>query len=48
MKWVKLGCAFLTTLLSNPEGVRFLAQDDPFLKQIVECFDQIDLVIGFF
>lgn len=44
MKWVKLGCTLIATLLSNPDGVRFLQNDDPFLKQLSECFSDIDMV----
>ena len=45
-RWVKLGCALITTLLSNPDGVRFLQTDDPMLRQIVECFNEIDPTRG--
>jgi rapamycin-insensitive companion of mTOR len=42
MKWVKLGCSFLTTLLSSQEGLRYLQTEDPFLPQIVKSFAQLD------
>jgi len=45
-KWVKLGCAMLTTLLANPEGVRFLSTEDEFLPQIRASFAQLDPVLA--
>jgi hypothetical protein len=42
-RWARLGCTLLVTLISNPDGQRFLA-DDPFLLQIVDCFAQLDPV----
>ncbi|KAG8904203.1 hypothetical protein FRB99_002106 [Tulasnella sp. 403] len=41
-RYVRLGCGLLTTLLSCAEGVKFLMSEDPFLKQIVDCFNQLD------
>ncbi|KAG9036760.1 hypothetical protein FRB95_008091 [Tulasnella sp. JGI-2019a] len=41
-RFVRLGCALLTTLVSCPEGVRFLTSEDPLLKQIGECLSQLD------
>ncbi|KIY71243.1 hypothetical protein CYLTODRAFT_140340 [Cylindrobasidium torrendii FP15055 ss-10] len=41
-KWVRLGCSVLTTLLASPDGVRYLATEDLFLKQIVKGFAQLD------
>jgi len=43
-KWVKLGCAMLTTLLASPEGVRLLSMEDEFLPQIRMSFAQLDPV----
>ena len=43
-KWVKLGCAMLTTLLASPEGVRLLSSEDEFLPQITMSFAQLDPV----
>lgn len=43
-KWVKLGCTLITTLLSNADGVRFLQSEDPFMKQLADCFADIDPV----
>ncbi|KAL4262714.1 RICTOR family protein [Pleurotus pulmonarius] len=42
MKWVRLGCALLTTLVTNPDGVRYLSTEDVFLQQIVWGFSQLD------
>jgi len=44
-KWVKLGCAMLTTLLASPEGVRLLSVEDEFLPQIKLSFAQLDPVL---
>ncbi|KAI0087847.1 Rapamycin-insensitive companion of mTOR, N-term-domain-containing protein [Irpex rosettiformis] len=41
MRWVKLGCTLMNTLLSSPEGIRFLGEDD-FMSQIVKSFAQLD------
>ena len=41
---MKLGCTLLTTLMANPDGVRYLATDDEFLPQIVKGFRQLDPV----
>ncbi|KAF8517336.1 Rapamycin-insensitive companion of mTOR, N-term-domain-containing protein [Gautieria morchelliformis] len=40
-RWARLGRTLLVTLISNPDGQRFLAED-PFLGQIVDCFAQLD------
>ncbi|KAF9242546.1 Rapamycin-insensitive companion of mTOR, N-term-domain-containing protein [Melanogaster broomeanus] len=42
LRWVRLGCNLLTTLLASPDGVRFLISEDDFLKQIVKSFAQLD------
>jgi hypothetical protein len=44
IRWVRLGCSLLTTLLSSPDGIRFLASEDDLLKQLVKCFAQLDPV----
>lgn len=44
MKWVRLGCALLTTLVASPDGVRYLSTEDVFLQQIVWGFSQLDPV----
>lgn len=41
IRWVRLGCALLNTLLSTSEGIRFLAEDE-LLAQIVKGFAQLD------
>lgn len=43
MRWVRLGCTLMHTLLSSPEGVRFLSEDE-FLTQMVKGFAQLDPV----
>lgn len=48
MKWVKLGCSLLTTLMSGGEGVRYLGNEDQLLSQIVRGFAQLDPVSTFF
>lgn len=44
-KWVRLARALLTTMLINPEGQKFLA-DDKLLRQIVECLTELDQYAG--
>ena len=46
MRYVRLGCALLTTLVKSPEGhgVRFLAAEDQLLPQLADCFNQLDPV----
>ncbi|BEJ06093.1 hypothetical protein CcaverHIS641_0306150 [Cutaneotrichosporon cavernicola] len=44
-KWVRLGCALLNTMLVNPEGQRYLA-DDKLLRQMVECLAELDQYAG--
>lgn len=34
----------MTTLISTTDGLKFLQTEDPLLKQIVECLEQIDPV----
>ncbi|KAH7098966.1 Rapamycin-insensitive companion of mTOR, N-term-domain-containing protein [Auriculariales sp. MPI-PUGE-AT-0066] len=46
LRWVKLGCMLMTTLLSNQDGVRFLTTDDPMLRQIMDAFNEIDPTRG--
>jgi rapamycin-insensitive companion of mTOR len=43
-RWVKLGCSLLTTLMASPDGQRFLSTEDPFLRDIVKAFAQLDPV----
>ncbi|KAJ3921151.1 Rapamycin-insensitive companion of mTOR, N-term-domain-containing protein [Lentinula edodes] len=42
LRWVRLGCSLLTTLLANQDGIRYLSSEDPFMGQIVKCFAQLD------
>jgi rapamycin-insensitive companion of mTOR len=44
LRWVRLGCSLLTTLVASPDGLRFLSFEDDFLKQIVKSFAQLDPV----
>lgn len=44
MKWVKLGCLILCTLVKTPDGTRFLMNEDDFLKDLSECIAQFDPV----
>ncbi|QRV92421.1 STE16 protein [Ceratobasidium sp. AG-Ba] len=41
-RYIKLGCTLMTTFISTPEGLKYLQSEDPLLKQIVECLEQID------
>lgn len=43
-RWVRLGCSFMTTLMSSPDGVRLLSSEDSFLEQIKKSFAQLDPV----
>ena len=42
-RYVRTGCALMRTLLQNPEGVRYLAENK-LLRQIAECLAQLDRV----
>ncbi|KAF8631052.1 hypothetical protein AX15_002660 [Amanita polypyramis BW_CC] len=42
VKWVRLGCSLLNTLMKSPEGAKYLANEDQFLVQIVKAFAQLD------
>lgn len=44
MRWVKLGCTLLTTLLASSDGQRFLSSEDDLLKQLTKSFAQLDPV----
>jgi rapamycin-insensitive companion of mTOR len=44
LRWVKLGCTLLTTLLASPDGRRFLVSEDDLLKQLTRSFAQLDPV----
>lgn len=43
LKWTRLGCALITTLLANPDGIAFLAADK-FLPQLCDCLTELDQV----
>ncbi len=43
IRWIRLGCLLISSLVASPEGLRFLAEDD-FLNQIVKSFAQLDPV----
>ncbi|THH20076.1 hypothetical protein EW146_g1188 [Bondarzewia mesenterica] len=42
LRWVRLGCTLLTTLMASSDGQRFLSSEDDFMKQIVRSFAQLD------
>ncbi|WVR08773.1 hypothetical protein IAU60_005831 [Kwoniella sp. DSM 27419] len=44
-KWVKLGCSMISTMLSSPEGIRFITEDK-LMKQLLECFTELDQYVG--
>ncbi|MCJ1363052.1 hypothetical protein MMC16_002158 [Acarospora aff. strigata] len=44
-RYVRTGCALMRTLLQNPEGVRYLAENK-LLRQIAECLAQLDRMSG--
>ncbi|CCO31383.1 Protein ste16 [Rhizoctonia solani AG-1 IB] len=45
-RYIKLGCTLMATLISTPDGQRYLMTEDSLLKQIVECLEQIDPLSG--
>ncbi|KAK4049817.1 hypothetical protein OIV83_003873 [Microbotryomycetes sp. JL201] len=44
-KYTQLGCSLLSTLLANPDGVRYL-NEDKLLPQIADCLVQLDPLAG--
>lgn len=42
-RYTHLGCLTITTLLANPDGVRYLGEDK-LLPQIADCLAQLDPV----
>ncbi|KAK4687008.1 rapamycin-insensitive companion of mTOR, partial [Tremellales sp. Uapishka_1] len=44
-KWVRLGCAVLSTLLANAEGIKYITEDK-LLRQIVDCISELDQYSG--
>ncbi|KAM0790272.1 hypothetical protein ACM66B_005576 [Microbotryomycetes sp. NB124-2] len=45
VKYTQLGCSILSTLLANPDGVRYL-NEDKLLPQIADCLAQLDPSAG--
>ncbi|SDA01470.1 BZ3500_MvSof-1268-A1-R1_Chr10-1g02698 [Microbotryum saponariae] len=43
VRWTRLGCALLETMMANPDGVRYLSEDK-FLRQIADALGQLDSV----
>lgn len=44
-RYVRVGCALIRTLLQNPDGVKYLAENK-LLRQIAECLAQVDRLSG--
>ncbi|KAK6906421.1 hypothetical protein I203_100406 [Kwoniella mangroviensis CBS 8507] len=44
-KWVKLGCSLISTMLSSPEGIKYITEDK-LLKQMLDCFNELDQYVG--
>lgn len=44
-RYVRTGCALLRTLMQNPEGIKYIA-DNKILRQIAECLAQVDRMSG--
>jgi len=44
VRWVRLGCSLLNTLMASPDGIRYLSSEDSLLAQIVKSFAQLDPV----
>ncbi|TFK28071.1 hypothetical protein FA15DRAFT_612999 [Coprinopsis marcescibilis] len=42
IRWVRLGCSLMNTLMTTQEGVKYLSTEDQFLHQIVKSFAQLD------
>lgn len=42
-RWIRLGCLLLNDLMTSPDGLRFLAEDE-FLDQLMKSFAQLDPV----
>ncbi|SGY19034.1 BQ5605_C014g07543 [Microbotryum silenes-dioicae] len=45
VRWTRLGCALLETMMTNPDGVRYLSEDK-FLRQIADALGQLDTATG--
>ncbi|KAI0036452.1 Rapamycin-insensitive companion of mTOR, N-term-domain-containing protein [Vararia minispora EC-137] len=46
VRWVRLGCSLLITLLASPDGIRYLSTEDDLLRQITRSFAQLDPFYG--
>lgn len=44
-RYVRVGCSLMRTLLSSPEGIRYLAENK-LLRQLAECLAQVDRLSG--
>ncbi|KAI9732617.1 MAG: hypothetical protein M1834_003953 [Cirrosporium novae-zelandiae] len=44
-RYVRTGCALMRTLMTNPEGVRYL-MDNKLVRQLAECLAQLDRMSG--
>jgi rapamycin-insensitive companion of mTOR len=44
-RYVRAGCALITTLLQNPEGLKYLG-DSKFIRQLAECLSHFDRMSG--
>lgn len=44
-RYVRIGCAFMHTLLQNPEGVKYLGESK-FIRQLAECLSHFDRMSG--
>ncbi|EIT78174.1 Rapamycin-insensitive companion of mTOR, N-term-domain-containing protein [Aspergillus flavus] len=44
-RYVRTGCALMRTLVSIPEGTKYLAENK-FLRQVAECLAQVDRMSG--
>lgn len=42
-KWIRLGSALISTLISTEDGIAILTEDK-LLRQIVDCFSELDQV----
>ena len=44
-RYIKVGCALMTALLKNPDGVKYLGENK-LLRQVAECLAQFDPMSG--
>ena len=42
-KWVQLACGLVSTMLTTPEGLKYL-REDKLLKQLADCFIELETV----